>query len=97
MANTPPGLEFRSFGPAYGLEDLPKHYGTGYNMLRTAGVCQPRALRVGDILATGDKVLSLPREGGNGTVLIHITGGHDGHWVGVPGRIPIALRAPEES
>jgi len=77
---------------SYGLEEHEKRYGFGYNCLREGKVCQPRALKVGDILATGDEVLSEPREGGNGLVEVHLTGGTKGHWVGVPARIPIALK-----
>ncbi len=57
---------------------------------------QPATLVPGDILANGDRVLSEPREGGNGSVLIHLTGGYHGHWVGVPARIPIALLHPDD-
>lgn len=51
------------------------------------------ALREADELMTGDKVLSPSREGGNGSVLVHLTGGHDGHWVSMPSRIPVALKS----
>lgn len=76
----------------YGVEDLPRHYGSGNNSLRTATCANPSTLVPGDILVNDDVVLSLPKEGGNGSVLIHLTGGTDGHWVGVPSRIPIALK-----
>ena len=67
------------------------------NRLRTSRLAQPGALEVGDILATGDVVLSTPREGGNGSVMIHLTGGLDGHWISVPARIPIALLTKEDN
>ncbi len=94
-----PGLPLFCHVP-YGFEGHVRNFGTGINRLRTARLAQPGALKVGDILATGDRVLSDPREGGNGSVLIHLTGGADGHWMGVPARIPIALltkgdRAPK--
>jgi len=86
-----PGLKLRRWLAPYGFEEHVLYYGLGDNMLRTARLAQPCALKVGDILATGDKVLSPPREGGNGRVLVHLTGGLDGHWVDIPSRIPIAF------
>lgn len=65
--------------------------GSGKNRLRTDRFSQPTALKKGDILASGDRLLSHPREGGNGAVLLHLTGGFHGHWISVPARIPIAL------
>jgi len=91
-----PGLRLTGLGAPYGFEGHISNYGLGVNMLRTPRLAQPRALRVGDVLATGDRVLSLPREGYNGSVFIHLTGGFDGHWVGVPARIPIALLTEED-
>ncbi len=85
-----PGLPLYHHEP-YGFAKHLSEYGNGINRLRTPRLAQPRALKVGDILATGDKVLSAPREGGNGLILIHLTGGTDGHWIGVPARVPIAL------
>ena len=96
MPDDPPGL-FLSRRPPYGFEEHLRGHGNGANALRTVRVVQPRALEIGDILANGDRVLSLPREGGNGTVLIHLTGGYDGCWIGVPARIPIALLTPEDN
>ncbi|OHB22600.1 MAG: hypothetical protein A2939_04280 [Parcubacteria group bacterium RIFCSPLOWO2_01_FULL_48_18] len=91
-----PGLPLIKADEPYGFEEHIHRYGSGDNMLRTHRLVQPRALRAGDILATGDRVLSSPREGGNGLVLIHLTGGSDGQWVGVPARIPIALLTEED-
>jgi hypothetical protein len=84
----------------YGVTDL-AHFvgerGSGQNRLRTARLAQPHALKQGDILATGDRLLSAPREGGNGEVLLHFAGGgNDGCWIAVPSRIPIALLSEEE-
>lgn len=93
----PPGLKLQCWTAPYGFDEHVRLYGTGTNMLRTTRLAQPKALKVGDILATGDRVLSTPREGGNGSVLLHLTGGFDGHWVGVPGRIPIALLTKEDN
>lgn len=90
-----PGLPLFCYEP-YGFEEHIHNFGTGVNRLRTARLAQPGALKVGDILATGDRVLSAPREGGNGSVLIHLTGGYEGHWMGVPARIPIALLTKED-
>ena len=91
-----PGLPLY-YHESYGFEKhLSEYDGNGINRLRTPRLAQPRALKVGDILATGDKVLSAPREGGNGLVLIHLTGGTDGHWIDVPARVPIALLTKED-
>lgn len=68
-----------------------REHGSGHDVFRTSRFCQPCVLKPGDILATGDMVLSNSREGGNGSVFIHLTGGLEGHWIGVPARIPIAL------
>jgi hypothetical protein len=92
-----PGLEICQRCEPYGLDEHARRYGLGENMLRTARLAQPRALRAGDILATGDRVLSPPREGGNGEVWLHLTGGFHGHWVDVPARIPIALLTKEDN
>ncbi len=92
-----PGLKLRRWSASYGFKEHVRRYGSGDNMLRTTRLAQPCALRVGDILATGDKVLSPPREGGNGSVLLHLTGGFNGHWVGVPARIPIALLTEDDN
>ncbi len=72
----------------------------GSNGLRTERVAQPRALRKGDILSNGDRVLATPREGYNGTVWVLLSGGYHGHWIGIAARLPIALltetdRVPE--
>ncbi|MFA6278491.1 MAG: hypothetical protein WCS97_00140 [Candidatus Paceibacterota bacterium] len=82
--------------PTYGFEEHLKRYGNGDNLLRTARFAQSQALQVGDILATGDKVLSPPRRGFNGSVLIHLTGGFNGHWIDVASRLPIALLTAED-
>jgi hypothetical protein len=86
---------------SYGFAEHIRRHGSGDNRLRTERLAQPRALKVGDILATGDRVLSAPEEGANGSVILHLTGGNDGHRIDVPARIPIALltegdNAPKE-
>ncbi len=83
--------------PTMNFEEYIQNRGSGQNRLRTARFSQPGALQKGDILATGDRLLSPPREGGNGSVLLHLTGGFYGHWIGVPARIPIALLTPEDN
>jgi hypothetical protein len=88
--------DLRQLFAVYGFDQLERYNGAGVNRLRTDLCANPGALREGDVLADGDKVLSAPREGGNGRVLIHLTGGHEGHWVAVPGRIPVALQASRE-
>lgn len=92
-----PGLKLRQFSTPYGFEEHVNRYGSGENMLRTTRLAQPYTLKIGDILATGDRVLSPPRDGGNGSVLLHLTGGFDGHWVTVPSRIPIALLTKDDN
>lgn len=65
--------------------------GNGDNRARLPFAAQPWALRVGDQLVTGDFVLEPPREGFNGRVVIKITGGHNGHEISLPSRIPVAI------
>jgi hypothetical protein len=91
-----PGLRSYANDGSYGFEEHVKRYGSGDNMLRTERLAQPRALKEGDVLATGDHVLSSPRVGGNGTVFVHLSGGTDGHWIGLPARIPVALLTKED-
>jgi hypothetical protein len=94
------GTELYRYGQTLSLKEFVLKKGSGENRLRTKRLAQPGSLKKGDILADGSRVLSDPREGGNGSVLIHLTGGFDGAWVGIPARIPIALltkgdKAPE--
>lgn len=83
----------------FGYDSYVKNYGSGHNRLRVTGrLCQPRALRIGDILATGETVVREPREGGNGAVLVclgNICDASNGDWLDLPARIPIALYDPE--
>lgn len=78
-----------------GYEEFILNRGSGNNQLRTYYFSHPEVLKKGDVLANGDRLLSPPREGGNGSVLLHLTGGVYGHWIGVPARIPIALLITE--
>ncbi|MFA6414502.1 MAG: hypothetical protein WC217_00100 [Candidatus Paceibacterota bacterium] len=96
--DAPPGwpLYINGYHP-YGFEELLKHDKTGENLLRTPRLAQPRALKVGDVLATGERVLSLPREGANSSVLVHLTGGLGGHWIDMAPRLPIALLTEEDN
>lgn len=82
-----PGFSIDKRRRPYGFEGHLNHYGDGDNCLRTVRLAQPRALKRGDILATGDKVLSAPRNGYNGLVWLNL----DGDWIEVPARIPIAI------
>lgn len=73
-----------------GLEEyLERYQGNGSNRLRENHVCQPRVIRAGDVLATGETVVEAPRQGWNSSVLIRLdrTG-----WVEVASRLPIALK-----
>jgi hypothetical protein len=90
-----PGIELYHREP-YGAKSHLREYGMGSNAFRTPRFAQPSVLKEGDILATGDMVLSPPREGGNGSVLLHLTGGTYGHWIGVPSRIPLALLCEDD-
>ncbi|MES3031132.1 MAG: hypothetical protein V4697_01825 [Patescibacteria group bacterium] len=82
-------------GPPIGWKEY-KERGGGYpSILRTKHVAQPSTLKVGDILGTGEEIISPPREGGNGSVLIHLAGGDRGTWLDVPARIPLALLCEE--
>lgn len=93
---TEPSTALYGYGITQTFEEYLKSHGSGTNMLRTTRVCQPGALKPGDILATGDEVLSEPRGAYNGGVFIHLTGGWNGHWIDVPARIPIALLADDD-
>lgn len=81
----------------YGLEEHILRRGGGDNRLRTESFAQPRALREGDILACGDRVLATPREGYNGNVWVLLSGGLEGHWISMAARLPIALLVDMES
>lgn len=79
------------------LEDTaPQSDNIDTNTMRTDRWAQPKALQVGDILATGERVLSLSKdEDPDGDVQIHLSsmkaGWPDGDWIPVPAVIPIAL------
>jgi len=85
------GFPLSNCGRPYGLKEWVKERGSGQNLLRTERFCQPSVLRVDDILVTGEKVLSPPREGGNGAVLVHLSGPKNGTWLSFPSRIALAL------
>lgn len=90
-------LGFPLFG--YGKSFTPREYaerrGTGENFLRTTRFAQSRALKVGDVLATGERIISTPREGGNGSVLVHLSSHQpQGLWFSFPARTALALRTP---
>ncbi len=89
-ADAPPGWPCYEMAP-YGYAEHIERHGSGSNRLRTEHVAQPQALEPGDLLATGDRVLSHPRSGTNGSVLVHMTGGTNGCWISMAARLPIAL------
>ena len=92
------GFPLYRYGESYGLEEWVRLRGCGQNYLRTARFAQPGGLKVGDILATGEKVLSPPREGGNGAVLVHLSSGRkDGTWLSFPSRTALALLTTEDN
>jgi hypothetical protein len=78
-------------GDFYGFEEHLRRKGSGDNRLRTERIAQPGALRTGDVLGNGDRVLAPPREGYNGKVWVLLSGGSKGHWISVAARLPIAL------
>jgi hypothetical protein len=84
---------YKHYPESYGLDEFERYEGCGINRLRTPLFAQPGALKKGDVLVTGEQVISDPREGGNGAVLIHLSGGEHGTWLSLPARIPIAKRA----
>jgi hypothetical protein len=49
----------------------------------------PRAMRIGDVLATNEIVVALPRRGYNSSVLIYLD---KSGWVELAARLPIALK-----
>lgn len=75
----------------YALEGWVEKRGRGENALRTNAYAQPGALSVGDVLITGERVLWPPREGGNGAVLVHLSGRTRGTWLSFPSRTALAL------
>jgi hypothetical protein len=79
---------------SYDLETWVKKRGSGANYLRTETYAQPGALVTGDILVTGDRVLSEPREGGNGSVLIKVGSENHNCWLSLPARTAVALLPP---
>lgn len=85
------GMPLYQYGCEYGLEGWVKQRGGGQNRLRTPYCAQPGALKVGDILVTGEHVLDSPREGGNGAVLVHLSDGDYGVWLSFPSRTALAL------
>lgn len=93
--DAPPGWPLDTEEP-YGYSEHMKRYGGGDNLLRTEHAAQPQALRPGDVLATGDRVLSHPRRGFNGRVLVHMTGGTNGSWISMAAHLPIALLAKND-
>ena len=76
----------------YGFEKYPQKKGNGINLLRTENIAQPRAIRIGDVLANGLKVEKL-RMGFNSSVLI---GFDNSVWVELAPRLPIALIGNEK-
>ena len=90
------GSKLYDYGPPMDIAKFARTKGGGICRLRTSRLAQPGALKEGDVLATGCRLLHEPREGGNGNVLLHLTGGTYGHWIEVPARIPVALLTEED-
>jgi hypothetical protein len=64
------------------------HKGDGTNLLRMPNFAQPRALKVGDMLASGEFVTETGRRGYNGVILIRLD---MSGWVELAPRLPIAI------
>lgn len=86
-----PGWTYdRSHPKPYGLDAYMNiHKGNGSNMLKTPSAAQPRALRKGDRLASGETVTEKIRMGYNSSVLVHLS---KSGWVELASRLPIALK-----
>ena len=91
-----PGPPLYHYGTQYGFERHLQEYGNGTNCLRTERLAQPTALKPGDILATGIKVIFAPTQGYNSIPLLLTEEGWPNHWIGVASRIPIALQTAED-
>lgn len=67
--------------------------GGGANPLRTEFCANPAALVIGDILASGETVCELPRDGGNGSVYVRLSTDNGNHkvWLDYPARTVLAL------
>lgn len=76
----------------YTLKDWVQKRGGGENLLRSDNYAQPSALKEGDVLITGERILSSPREGGNGAVFVHLSSYNEkGVWLSFPSRTALAL------
>jgi hypothetical protein len=84
-----PGWHHTTTRATYGYKEYLQRMGNGDNLLRTLGIAQPRTIKEGDILATGERVVSQIRLGFNSSVLIELA---ENGWVEMPSRIPIALK-----
>jgi len=86
----PPGAPLPGTRYYHGESEWAK--GLGRNLLRTRQFAQPYTLMQGDRLATGDELMSPPRQGNEGEIFLHLRR-EDGQpkWVAVPSIIPIAL------
>jgi hypothetical protein len=84
----------RRCASVYGLEEwLAKERRTGSNLIRTGRFTQPQALRIGDVLATGETVEKI-RRGYDDSVILKLD---RSGWVEVPPRLPVALLRNEKS
>lgn len=86
------GTSLQRYHRPYNLNAWVNKRGSGNNMLRTEKYSQPRALKDGDVLITGETVLGEPREGGNGSVLVKLSNGVGRNiWLSFPSRMALAL------
>ena len=74
-----------------------RHERIKYLLRRDEIYAQVGALMVGDVLINGEEILSRPRDGGNATVLVHLSwpkNDPDGHWESFDSSIVLTLMAP---
>lgn len=86
------GNSLQRYDTPYDLNGWVDKRGSGNNMLRTEKYSQPRALKDGDVLITGETVVGEPREGGNGSVLVKLSDGVGRNvWLSFSSRTALAL------
>lgn len=80
------------------LSEHKRRTGNGDNRLRTPRFAQVRALRLDDILVTGERVADVPRDGYNGSVHVKLQDGpHHFVWLVFPSRCALALLTEEDN
>ena len=90
-----PGLKGRIYeDPDFDtLSSYQTAHGNGTNLLRMPNFAQPRALKVGDMLVSGEFVAETGRRGYNSIPLIRLD---LSGWVEIAGRFPVAIGCNEK-